>query len=188
MPIARKRSVRPYPGASPVVVPARSSAVLWLGRRRFFRSTERRPWQDTAEGGGQNHADVKPPSRLRGFPRPQEPEAAPTADRLGEPEGKGTHQGGGTERIPPSEHDGPLPRAASSALATLGRFGSYVFGRSRGRTGGDGSSGIACAIPPSTPLGCDKDRGVARFGRIDRSVQDVSSRPDILSTFVTLDS
>jgi hypothetical protein len=31
-------------------------------------------------------------------------------------------------------------------------------------------------------------RSVARFGRIDRSIQDVSSRPDMLCTFVTLDS
>ena len=30
--------------------------------------------------------------------------------------------------------------------------------------------------------------GFARFGRIDRSIQDVSSRPDMLCTFVTLDS
>jgi hypothetical protein len=29
---------------------------------------------------------------------------------------------------------------------------------------------------------------LARVGRIDRSIQDVSSRPDMLCTFVTLDS
>jgi hypothetical protein len=43
-----------------------------------------------------NHADVKPPSWLGWFPRPQKCGAAPTAECTGEPEGKGTHQGGGT--------------------------------------------------------------------------------------------
>ena len=70
--------------------------------------------------------------------------------------------------MPPSEDDGPLRRDASAALVALGRFGSYVFGRSCGRTRGDGSSGSARAIPPSTALAGDKDRGVARFGVIDR--------------------
>jgi len=32
------------------------------------------------------------------------------------------------------------------------------------------------------------DGRLARVGRIDRSIQDVSSRPDMLCTFVTLDS
>jgi hypothetical protein len=61
------------------------------------------------------------------------------------------------------------PRVASAASAALGLSGSNVFGPSPGRAGGGDSSGAACAVPPSTPLGCDKDRSVARFGRIDRS-------------------
>jgi hypothetical protein len=35
---------------------------------------------------------------------------------------------------------------------------------------GGSSSGTVRSVPPSTPLSCDKDWSVARFGRIDRSV------------------
>jgi hypothetical protein len=37
-----------------------------------------------------------------------------------------------------------------------------------------GSSGTARAVRPSTRLGCQKDRGVARFGLIDRRNSDQS--------------
>ena len=50
--------------------------------------------------------------------------------------------------------------------------GSYLFGRYCGRTEGDGNSGVAFAVPPSTRLGCAKGRSVVRFGRIDSAPDD----------------
>src|SRR5512142_2082071 len=57
--------------------------------------------------------------------------------------------------------------------------GSYLFGRHRGRTGDGGSSGAAFAVPPATLLGCARGRSVARFGLIDQSTSEVSSRLDV---------
>jgi hypothetical protein len=68
--------------------------------------------------------------------------------------------------MPPSEDEGPLRRHALAALVALRRFGSYVFGRSCGRTRGDGNSRTARANPPSTALDFDKDQDIARLGRI----------------------
>jgi len=50
--------------------------------------------------------------------------------------------------------------------------GSYLFGRYRGRTGDGGSSGAAFAVPSPTLSGCVEGRSVARFGRIDRSIEE----------------
>jgi hypothetical protein len=45
------------------------------------------------------------------------------------------------------------------------------------------------AFPPPAPSAHpDAPFGAVRLGMIDRSIQDVSSRPDMLCTFVTLDS
>jgi hypothetical protein len=49
---------------------------------------------------------------------------------------------------------------------------------------GAGHESLRASVDPTeASIGC-----LARFGRIDRSIQDVSSRSDMLCTFVTLDS
>ena len=50
------------------------------------------------------------------------------------------------------------------------------------------SEGKSGASPQMASVPSDDRRIFARVGRIDRSIQDVSSRPDMLCTFVTLDS
>jgi hypothetical protein len=62
------------------------------------------------------------------------------------------------------------PTKGPTRWPPLGRYG--------GRTGDGGSSGAAFAVPPSTPFGCARGRGVARVGRIDRRTRKVSSLLD----------
>ena len=99
---------------------------------------------------------------------------------------------------PSSEPGRRPPWVASAAVAALGRSGSSVLGRSRGRTGGRGGSGAAGAVPPSTPSGCEGTRALrasvgstearngrlARVGRIGRSSREATSALGAFCTFV----
>jgi hypothetical protein len=136
-----KRSVRPYTGASPVVVLARSSAVLWLGQRRFFRPTERRPQLGTPRARARTMPTSSPRADFGSFhaPKSLKPRQRPLAgvEPFAEMIGEAVEAAGG---------GGAALEALADDAAGLG----FVLGDVAHRTAGRADAAVGGIDQPGT--------------------------------------